>query len=74
MAQADSHRIPTVEVCVQAPVRSSGICGWERGIGLGLLQVRWFPLPILTLPIALYSSSSIIQGWYNSPSSGRHTK
>jgi hypothetical protein len=33
-----------------------------------------FPLPILILPTAPHSSSSIIRGWYHRPVSGRRTK
>jgi hypothetical protein len=40
-------------------------------VGQVFLRVRRFPLPIL-IPTALYSSSSIIRGWYSRPISGTH--
>jgi hypothetical protein len=55
-------------------VKSCGICGGQSGTGAGCLRVLLFPLPILIPPTAHHSSSSIIRGWYNRPSSGLRTK
>jgi hypothetical protein len=69
-----SHRLPTAAAQVRAQIRSCGICGERSGTGVGFLRVLRFPLPILIPPTALHSSSSIFQGWYNRPISGRSIK
>jgi hypothetical protein len=63
--QAVSRPLPTGEARVRAWVRSCGICGGQSVLG--------FPPPILIPPTAPHSSS-IIQGWYNRPINGVHTK
>jgi hypothetical protein len=59
---------------VQSQVKSSWICDGQSGTGTDLLQVLWFPLPILIPPAAPQPSSSIIWGWYNRPNNGRCAK
>jgi hypothetical protein len=71
-AQAVSRRLPTAATRVRAQLRSSGICGGQRGTGAGFLRVLRFPLPIFIPPTAPHSS--VIRGWYNRPVSGRSTK
>jgi hypothetical protein len=68
-AQAVSRRLPTAPVWVRAQVRS---CGGQSGTGACFHRVLRFPLSILILPNAPYSS--IIRGWYNRSISGRRTK
>jgi hypothetical protein len=53
--------------------RPCGICDGQIGSGVGFLRVLQFPLPILISPTAP-RSSSVIQGCYNRPISGRRTK
>jgi hypothetical protein len=74
IAQAVSPRLPTAAARVRAQIRSYGICCGQSGIGVGLLRVLRFPLPILIPPTVPHSSSSIIRDWYNRPNSGRRTK
>jgi hypothetical protein len=50
---------------VRSEVRSYSICGGQSDTGAGFLRVLRFPLPSIQ-PTAPHSSS-IIQGWYNSP-------
>jgi hypothetical protein len=71
VVQAVSSRLPTAAAQVSQG-RSCGLCRGQIGTGAGLRVLR-FPLPILTPPTAPHSSS-IIQGWYNNPNSGRRTK
>jgi hypothetical protein len=73
IAQAVSRRLPTAAARVRAQVRSCGICGGQRGTGIGFLRVLRFPLPVLIPPTAPHSSF-ITRGWYNRPNSGRRTK
>jgi hypothetical protein len=73
IAQADSRKLPTAVVWVQAQVRSCAICGGQSGTGAGFLQVLQFPLPIRIPPIAP-QSLSIICGWYKRPNRGCSTK
>jgi hypothetical protein len=47
---------------------------WTTSSGAGLLRVLLLPLPLLILPTAPHSSSSIIRRWYDRPNSGRRTK
>jgi hypothetical protein len=72
IAQAVNRRLPTAPVRVRYQVRSCGICGGPRGIGVGFLIVFRFHLPILTRPGVPYSS--IIRGWYSTLISGLRTK
>jgi hypothetical protein len=72
IVQAVSHRLPTAAARVRSQVRPRGFRGGRSGTGAGVLRGLWFPLPILIPPNAPYSS--IIQGWYNRPTSGRRTK
>jgi hypothetical protein len=44
IAQAVSRWLPTAAVRVRAPVKSCGICGGQRGTGIGFLQVLRFSL------------------------------
>jgi hypothetical protein len=75
IAQAVSRRLPTAAAWVRAQVRSCGISGGQSGTGAGFLRVLRLPLPIRIPPIVPQSSSSsIIWGWYNRPSSGCSTK
>jgi hypothetical protein len=74
IAQAVCRRLPSAVVRVRAQVRSRGICGGQSGTGERFLRVLRFPLPILIPRTAPHSSSSIIRGWYNRPTSGRRTK
>jgi hypothetical protein len=69
IGQGVGRRLPIAVAQVQARVRSCGICGGQRGTGVGLLLVIRFPLPIIP-PTAPHSSSSIICGWYKRPNSG----
>jgi hypothetical protein len=73
IAQAVSHRFPTAEARVRAYVRAGGIWGGQSDIEEDFVPVLRVPLPILIPPIAPHSSS-IIQGRYNRPVSGRRTK
>jgi hypothetical protein len=73
IAQAVSRRLPTAVARIRAQVKSCRICGGQSGTGAGFLRVVRFPLPILIPPNAPHSSS-IIQGWYSRPVSGRRTK
>jgi hypothetical protein len=66
IAQAVSRRLPTTVSRFRSQVRSSGICGGQRGAEAGYFRVLRFPLPILIPPTAPHSSS-IIWGWYNRP-------
>jgi hypothetical protein len=43
-------------------------------MALGQVFSEHFPLPILIPPTVPHSSSSILEGWYNRPVSGRRTK
>jgi hypothetical protein len=52
IAQAVSHRPPTMAARVWTQVRSCGICIGRSGTGAGFLRVLRFPLPILIPPIA----------------------
>jgi hypothetical protein len=63
IAQAVSRWLPTAA----ARVWSCGICGGQRGAGVGFLRVLRFPLPIFIPPVAPQSPSSIIWGLYNGP-------
>jgi hypothetical protein len=72
--QVVSRRLPTAAARVRVQVRSCGICDGQSGTGAGFLRVLRFPLPIFIPPAAPHSSSSIIQGWYSRPNSGRRTK
>jgi hypothetical protein len=74
IAHAVSCRLPTAAARIRDQVRTWGICGGQSGTGAGLLRVLRFPLPIIIPPTAPHSSSSIIQGWYSRPISGRRTK
>jgi hypothetical protein len=67
-AQAVRRRLPTTT----AQLRSCGICGGQSGTGAGFLRVLRFPLRILIL-LTASRPSSIIQGWYSRPISGRRT-
>jgi hypothetical protein len=76
IVQMVSRRLPTAAARVRGRVRSCGICGEQSGSGTGFLRVLRFLMPIRIPSIAPQSSSSssIIQGWYNRPNSGRSTK
>jgi hypothetical protein len=50
---------------VRTQVRSCRVCGGQIGTRAGFLGVFWFPLSIFIPPVAPYSPSSIICGWYN---------
>jgi hypothetical protein len=63
----------TATIPVRAQVRSRGICGGQSGTGAGFIRVFRFSLPIL-ISLTAPHSSSIIQGWYSRPISGRRTK
>jgi hypothetical protein len=58
IAQAVSRWLPTTAAWVRSPIRSRGICGGQSGTVAGVLQVLWFPLPILIPLTASHSSSS----------------
>jgi hypothetical protein len=73
IAQEVSSQLPTAVAQVRPRFRPCGISGAQIGTGVGFPQVLQFPLPILIPPIAPHSSS-IIQGRYNRPVSGRRTK
>jgi hypothetical protein len=62
IAQAVSHRLPTVAARVRPQVRSCGICGGQSGIEAGVLRVLRFTLSIL-IPSASPHSSAITRGW-----------
>jgi hypothetical protein len=68
--QMDIKISNTSDIFVLYQVRSCEICGVQSGTEAGFLWIHWFPLPILTPPIALHSSS-IIQGWYNRSVTGQ---
>jgi hypothetical protein len=74
VVQKVSRRFPTAAVGVRAQVRSCRICGERSGTGAGFLPVLRFPLPILILPTAPHSSSSITRSWCSRPVIGRRTK
>jgi hypothetical protein len=69
IAQAVRYRLPAAA----ARVRSQTICGGKIGTGACFLRVLRFPLRILFSLNAPQSPSSIIRGWYNRPTNGRHT-
>jgi hypothetical protein len=73
IAHAVSRRLPKAAARIRAQGRSCGICGGQSGTGAGVLRVLRFPLPILIPPPAPHSSS-IVQGRYNRPISGRRSK
>jgi hypothetical protein len=52
---------------------SSGMCGGQSGSGAGFVRVLRFLLPLIPSN-SPHSSSSIIRGQSNRPSSGPHTK
>jgi hypothetical protein len=70
IAQAVSRRLSTAAARVRSQLKSFGICNGQNESGAGFLLVLRFPLPILIL----LHSSSIIQGRYDKPNSGRRTK
>jgi hypothetical protein len=72
LAQEVSRRPPTEAARVRAQVRSCWIFGGQSGTGAGFLRVLRFTLPILSPSNS--PNSSIIQGWYSRPNSGRPTK
>lgn len=55
-AQAVSLLLPNATVRVRFQAKSYRICCGQIGSGSGLLRKVQFPLPILILPNALYSS------------------
>jgi hypothetical protein len=56
IAQALSRRFPTAAAWVRSQVRSSRICGWQRGTEAGFLRPLRFPLPIF-IPLTIPQSS-----------------
>jgi hypothetical protein len=52
IAEVIGHQLVTMVAWVQSQVRSCGICGGQSGTGMGLLQMIYFPLPVLTHPAA----------------------
>jgi hypothetical protein len=73
IALAASPWLPTAASRLRSQVKSCGICGGQKYARAGFLPVIRFLLPVLIPPTAPHSSS-IIQGWYNRPISGRRTK
>jgi hypothetical protein len=73
IAQAVSRRHPTAAARVRAHVKSCGICGGQRHWGRFSPNIS-VSFPILIPPTVPHSPTSIIQGWYNRPISGRRTK
>jgi hypothetical protein len=69
ITQAVSCWLPTTATRVLSQARPCG----QSGAGVGFVRVLRFPLPIL-IPTTAPHSSSIIQGWYNRPISGRRAK
>lgn len=67
-----SGRLSITLASVLSQDRSHGMCGGQSGTGSGYHQVLWFPLPSFIPPTA--PPSSVIQGWYNRPNNGWHTK
>jgi hypothetical protein len=65
IAKPVSRQLPIAEAPVQSQVISCGICGGQNGTGASFCLALWFLQPILVLPTAPHSSSSIIWGWYN---------
>jgi hypothetical protein len=73
IGHAVSHRLATRWPEFEPGVRSCGICGGQSDTGEGFLRVLRFSLPLMP-PTAPHSSTSIIRGWYNTPSSARRTE
>jgi hypothetical protein len=72
IVQAVTRRFPTAKALVGTRARSCGIRAEQSGTGVDLFRALWFPLP--PIPLTAPHSSSIIQGWYHRPNSGRSTK
>jgi hypothetical protein len=72
--QAASCRHPNAAARHRCQVRLCGICGGQSGALTGFLRELRVSVQILIPPTSPHSSSSIIQGWYSRPNSGRRTK